>query len=74
MSHAGEIDCFCEDSFPAPPLPTAFAEISPGDSRAAMSGGGAIPITFLVPEEARGATAVAKAVAFFAMMDTFVCW
>jgi len=36
--------------------------------------GGAIPTTFLAPEEARGATAVANTVAFFAMMDTFVHW
>ena len=74
MSRAGEIDRFREDGFPihlSPPPSRGSPAVA---ARRQRRQGGAIPTTFLAPEEARGVTAVANAVAFFAMMDAFVRW
>jgi hypothetical protein len=67
MSRAEKIDCFRKDGFPVPPSPPP----SQGSPAVAVGGGGD-PNN--VPRTRRGATAVANAVAFFAMMDAFVRW
>ena len=74
MSRAGVIDCFHKDSFPTPPPRCPHMGSPVVATRRRRRRGGAIPTTFLAPEEARGVTAVANAVAFFAMMDAFVRW
>jgi hypothetical protein len=57
---------------PQPPLPATLAGIAGGGGAAAVPSGGGDPNN--VPCARRGAMAVANAVAFFARMDTFVCW
>ncbi len=72
MSRAGEIDRFREDGFPTPPSPPPSWGSPAVAARRRRRRGGGDPNN--VPRVRRGATAVANAVAFFAMMDAFVCW
>ena len=70
MSHAGEIDCFCKDSFPAPPSPPPLRRLALV-AAGRRHRGGVIPTTFLVPEEVQQ---LWQLVAFFERMDTLIRW
>jgi hypothetical protein len=52
MSHVGEIDCFHGDGFPCPPSPPPLWGLPAATARHWCRRGGAIPTTFLAPEEA----------------------
>jgi len=72
MSRAGEIDRFREDGFPTPPSPPPSRGSPAVAARRRRRRGGGDPNN--VPRIRRGTTAVANAVAFFAVMDAFIRW